>query len=603
MPYSLKQAEWAQAAARALQNLYGAQGERTLHAALALAEHARRTRPQALLALDAERLAAPDWFLGNDRIGYTAYVDRFGGDLQGVARRIPYLQELGVRYLHLLPFLKMRPGRNDGGFAVSNYGAVEPALGSMEDLEALATCLRAAGVSLCADLLLNHTADDHPWALAAKAGDPRYRAYYHVLSDRAAVAAWEANLPQVFAETAPGNFTYAPELDGFVWTTFYPYQWDLNWANPEVFLEMLAAAIRLANAGVEVFRLDSAPFLWKRLGTDCRNLPETHTIIQALRALLALAAPAVALKAEAIVPSDRLLDYLGAEPGAPECHLAYHTTLMTLQWAALAEGRAERLARVLAGMRAPPPGAGWLTYVRCHDDIGWSVLQEERAGYPAEDWGALVRRLGAFYAGGASFAAGVAFQTLPGAVPHGVSGTLASLCGLERAAANGDAGEIDLAIARILLMFAVSFGFGGIPLINMGDELGQLNDRDYAQGPRFDGDNRWLHRGLFDEAAAARRHAPDAVEAQLFEGVRRLAQARRLTPAALAAPPSVSADPAAVLRLARPGMLLLANFSGQPAPTTTPPGRWRDLLRETPPTEGEVVLSPYQAAWLVAEED
>lgn len=591
---------WADAQ-RALTALY--EGQADLMAILSIARNAATDRNAALRALDAARLLEPEWFLSNRMLGYSAYVDRFAENLAGVETRIPYLAELGVTYLHLLPFLKMPPQRNDGGFAVSAYDVVEPAMGSMADLERLTHRLRSAGISLCADFLLNHTADDHPWALAAKGGDATCRAYYHIISDQAEVAAWEASLPQVFAETAPGNFTYAPELQAWVWTTFYPFQWDLNWANPAVFAEMLRALLHLANRGVEVFRLDSAPFLWKRPGTDCRNQPETHLIIQALRALAGLAAPGVLLKAEAIVPSANLPAYLGmGRHAGKECHIAYHTSLMTLQWVALAEQDARPAAAVLGAMPPQPPGTAWLTYVRCHDDIGWSVLLPEVAEYTPEGWRALVGRLGHFFADGATYAAGESFQTKPGETPHGVSGSLASLCGLERALAAQDQTAIDAAVTRILLMLTVCFGHGGIPLIYMGDELGQLNDRDYRTGARFDGDNRWLHRGAMNWQAAERRRDRGSIEQRLFEGVRRLMAARRASPP-LTQPVTITAECAPVLSLARPGLLVLANFSEEPQSVALPEGVWSDLLDAALAWRGGASLGPLQARWLLRVEE
>jgi amylosucrase len=306
--------------------------QETLAAFVHAMAEATNARSPALRALDDARERHPSWFLDQSIVGYTAYVDRFGGDLRGVAERVPYLQRLGVRYLHLLPFLAAREGENDGGFAVRDYDTVAPALGDNADLEALTARLRAAGISLCADLVLNHTADDHAWALAARRGDPRYRQYFHVFPDRRLPDAYERHLGQIFPQTAPGNFTHVPGL-GWVWTTFYGYQWDLNWANPEVFAHMALTLLRLANRGIEAFRLDSTAFLWKRLGTDCMNQPEAHTILQALRAVAAIAAPGILLKAEAIVPARQLPPYFGL-PGeanaqaeaVPECHLAYHSS-------------------------------------------------------------------------------------------------------------------------------------------------------------------------------------------------------------------------------------------------------------------------------------
>ncbi len=604
--FHARAARWHGDLNRALHALYGERADFAAWQAKALqiALEAHRARPAALRALDRAREADPAWFLAPDRIGYSCYVDRFAGTLEGVSARIGYLQELGVTYLHLLPFLKMRPGCNDGGFAVSSYRAVEPSLGDMHDLAALAQRLRAGGISLCADLLCNHTADDHEWALRAKAGDAHYRDYYLTFADEAQTKAFEAHLGQVFAVTAPGNFTFSPELQAWVWTTFYPYQWDLNFANPAVLLEMAAAMLNLANHGVEVFRLDSAPFLWKRLGGDCQNEPQAHAIIQALRALAAIAVPAVALKAEAIVPAAQLVDYLGIGPSAgKECHLAYNTNLMTLQWAALARGNAELLAEGLMAMPRPPPNTGWLSYVRCHDDIGWGVLRGGPEG-KARDWEALRGFLSKFYAGETenSFASGAAFQVTNAQAVHGTSGSLASLCGLERALLAGDAEEMDLAVRRILLMAAVSFAFGGVALINMGDELGQLNDLTFAQGPRYDGDGRWLHRGAMDWGQAALRTALGSIPGRVFRGFQALARARATLPLGRA-PDLVETGPASVLRMhhrqSGAHFLLLANFSPREVPVALPAGVWRDVLQDKDGLSGELPLEGYGARWLL----
>ena len=412
-----------------LHRLYGhLPGHDTWYAAL-MAEVARSmaVRPAELQALDRTREDNPAWFCAPTMLGYSAYVDRFGGDLAGVARRIPHLRDLGVTYLHLLPFLKPREGESDGGFAVASFDEVDPRLGTMADLEALAAQLRAAGISLCSDLILNHVADDHPWAIGARAGDVRLRGFFHVLPGRAEVDAYERTLGQVFPEAAPGNFTYNEAVKGWVWTTFYPFQWDLNYANPALFAAVAVAMLGLANRGIEVFRLDSTAFLWKRLGTDCMNQPEAHMILQALRALVGIAAPGVLLKAEAIVPTRELPAYLGSAD-APECHLAYHSTLMTAGWAALAEQDAGLVRAVVDATPALPAGTSWLTYVRCHDDIGWKHLLPEAGNIER------LAAVAAFYNGGRGFADGVAFQ---GGLA--TNGTAASLCGVKDAALERDA--------------------------------------------------------------------------------------------------------------------------------------------------------------------
>ncbi len=280
---------------------------RLLHsAARAYAE-----RPADLHRLDLARGLERDWFQSPRMLGYAAYADRLAADIPGVAGQIPYLRELGVTYLHLMPLLRSRGGNSDGGYAVSDYRSVRPDLGTMDDVRALATALRREGISLVLDLVLNHVAREHEWAVAARAGDERYRAYFHVHPDRTLPDQYERTLPEVFPDFAPGNFTWDEDLSAWVWTTFNDFQWDLNWANADVFAEFADIVLFLAGAGVEVVRLDAIAFLWKRMGTNCQNQPEVHAITQALRSLLRIACPATLLKAEAIVGPDDLAHYLG----------------------------------------------------------------------------------------------------------------------------------------------------------------------------------------------------------------------------------------------------------------------------------------------------
>jgi amylosucrase len=527
---------------------------------------AANARPPALRRLDAER--APDWFASQTMLGYSAYVDRFAGTLAGVGERVPYLQELGVRYLHLLPFLRMRAGDNDGGFAVSDYGQVEPRLGDNADLATLTARLRGAGISLCADFVLNHTADDHPWALAAKRGDTRSLDYYHHFPDRTAPDAYEGTLGQVFPHTAPGNFTWVEEAGAWLWTTFYPYQWDLDWSNPAVFGEMALALLRLANLGVEVFRLDSTAYLWKRPGTDCMNQPEAHTILQALRAFTDILAPAVLLKAEAIVPMAQLPPYFGdGDARGHECHLAYHSTLMAAGWVALAEQRGDIVQAAIAHTPALPPACGWLSYVRCHDDIGWNVLQREAAGDDGVAPFALAR-IAQFYAGHTSdsYARGEAFQSSGDGV-HGSNGMSAALTGIAAALAADDADALELGVRRLLLLYAVALAMPGIPLLYMGDELALGNDEDYRNDPLRRHEGRWLHRPVMDWARAAQRHDTDSLPGQAYTRLRNLIAARAAT-AALAADRPLRAVPLghpALLGIARGEDFVAAyNFSAQP---------------------------------------
>jgi amylosucrase len=557
-------------------------------------------RPAALRAQDEQRAAQPEWFLSQRMLGYCAYVQNFGGNLNGVAERIPYLQEIGVSYLHLLPFLRARAGENDGGFAVSNFDEVEPAFGSNADLEALTARLREAGISLCSDFILNHVADDHAWAVAAKAGDAQARDMFLVYPDRELPDRYERTLGQVFPQVAPGNFVQVDAMGGWVWSTFYPYQWDLNYANPAVFAEMAKTLLRLANRGIEVFRLDSTAFLWKREGTNSMNQPEAHQILQALRAIVDIVAPGVLLKAEAIVPTRELPAYLGSAE-ARECHIAYHSSLMAASWLALSEQSTSALREVIRNTPALPPAATWLSYVRCHDDIGWNVLRAEvAAGSDADaDARAKVRlaRASRFFAGGEnSYASGAAFQSTDPNAAHGSNGMAASLVGLQTAD-NEEARQ--LAMRRLLLLHGLALSFGALPVLYMGDELAMENDYSYQQRPQHAMDSRWLQRPVFDRARWKGRDYTGGSAGQMYQSLIRLVRARRQHEELAAnAPRTLLADaPDAVLALARgKRFLTLMNFSAQPQ-TYALPGPWTDCL-DGSILNGALTLAPYAMHWL-----
>jgi amylosucrase len=555
-------------------------------------------RPAELRALDVQRAAQPEWFLSQRMLGYCAYVQNFGGDLRGVAARIPYLQELGVSYLHLLPFLRPRAGENDGGFAVSSFDDVDPALGSNADLDALTAQLRAAGISLCSDFILNHVADDHAWAQAAKAGDAGARAMFHVFADRDMPDRYERTLGQVFPQVAPGNFSFVDALDGWVWTTFYPYQWDLNYANPAVFAEMAVALLRLANRGVEVFRLDSTAFLWKREGTNSMNQPEAHQLLQALRAIVDIVAPGVLLKAEAIVPTRELPAYLGSA-AAPECHIAYHSSLMAAGWVALAEQGTGMLREVIRNTPALPAAATWLSYVRCHDDIGWNVLRAEAAA-DGSDSAARLARVARFFSGAeGSYASGAAFQSSDPNAAHGSNGMAASLAGLQGAA---DEQGRALALRRMLLLHGLALSFGALPVLYMGDELAMENDYSYLNRPQHAMDSRWLQRPPFDEQRWKHRYDASTVPGAMHQSLARLVRIRQRHEELAANAPRALLDdaPDGMLALARgERFLTLMNFSGQPQSYALR-GDWRDCVANCA-TGGTLVLEPYAMYWLERE--
>ena len=529
-------------------------------------------REESLRQRDRARADDPGWFQDPRMIGYVCYVDRFAGTLAGVRSHLDYLAELGVTYLHLMPVLKPRDGENDGGYAVADYDAVDPRIGTMADLTELAGDLHRRGMVLCVDMVLNHTAREHAWARRAAAGDRFYRDFYLIYPDRTEPDAFERTLPDIFPEIAPGNFTYDDELAGWVWTTFNPFQWDLNYANPDVFRVMLQTMLLLANRGADVLRLDAAPFLWKRLGTDCMNQPETHLLLQAFRAFTRLAAPGLLLKAEAMVGPDQLGKYLGDhDVYRPECDLAYDNQLMVMLWSAVATGDSRLAAQALNRRRPAPPSASWATFVRSHDDIGWAVSRTDAAAVgldPHEHR----KLLSDFYAGKVtgSFARGEVFQDRPdGESP--ISGTLASLCGVQAALTDGDAAGLDLALRRLESMYSVVFSFGGIPLLYMGDELALRNDPRYRDDPAHRHDNRWLHRPAMDWTTAGQRTDPTTVPGRAYAAVRGLVTARIGQPSLSAAAPTrvlLGGDPALLTYLrgtpAHRPVLATVNVSATP---------------------------------------
>ena len=502
-----------------------------------LAATAYAARPDDLHRLDLKRLLQPDWLQQPDMFGYACYTERFGGDLAGVARHLDHLEDLGVTYLHLMPLLKPREGDNDGGYAVQDYRAVRPDLGTVDDLRDLATVLRRSGISLVMDLVLNHVAREHTWAERARAGDPAYVDYFHVFADRHLPDAYERTLPEVFPEFAPGNFTRDPDLDAWVWTTFNQWQWDLNWANPSVLAEFAETILWLANLGVEVLRLDAIAFLWKRMGTSCQNQPEVHAITQALHTVTRIAAPAVAFKAEAIVGPRDLVQYLGSGPHAGRVSdLAYHNSLMVQTWSMLAARNVVLARQALTSLPPAPPTGTWITYVRCHDDIGWAI--DDGDAWAVGVTGEGHRRfLSDWYAGDSpgSWSDGLVFQANPATGDRRISGSAASLAGLRD---DAPAAEVDQAIARIFVAHAIAAGWGGIPVVWSGDELGQTNDAGWADERGHEDDNRWAHRPRLDWALAAVRHDVHTVPGRVFGGLAHLARVRAGLPQLHASAPS-----------------------------------------------------------------
>ena len=485
-------------------------------------------RPADLRALDNAREEHPLWFQSNQVVGAVCYVDLFAGDLEGLRSKVPYFQELGLTYLHLMPFFKRPEGESDGGYAVSSYREVHPPLGTMDQLATLAQELRAAGISLVADLVFNHTSDEHTWALRARAGEPDFQEMYYLFPDRTMPDAYERYLREIFPEEHGGAFTYHDDLNNWVWTTFHDYQWDLNYSNPAVFNRMAEEMLFLANQGVEILRLDAVAFIWKQLGTGCENLPEAHTLIQAFNAVTRITAPALLFKSEALVHPDEVVKYISPQ----ECQLSYNPLLMALLWNSLATRKVRLLTQALATRFKLDPETAWVNYVRCHDDIGWTFSDEDaaRLGVNGSDHRNFLNE---FYRGrfSGSFARGLPFQENLKTGDCRISGTCASLAGLEKALKEEGPQEVELAIRRIILIYGITMTVGGIPLIYLGDEVGTLNDYSYRDHPLHERDSRWAHRVPADPDAYARRDDQETVEGRVYRSLKDMIATRKKHPA------------------------------------------------------------------------
>lgn len=484
-------------------------------------------RAPDLKTLDAQREEQPEWYQSNEMLGAVCYVDLYAGDLDGLREKLPYLKELGVTYLHLMPLFLCPPGESDGGYAVSSYRQVNPKLGSMEQLSQIAREFRHNGISLVLDFVFNHTSDEHEWAVQARAGHPVYSEYYYLFDDDTLPKAYQRTLREIFPEQRPGSFTYDQQMRKWIWTTFHSYQWDLNYANPAVFNQMAREILFLANQGIEILRLDAVAFIWKVMGTSCENLPEAHMLIQAFNSVARIAAPALLFKSEAIVHPDEVQKYIHLQ----ECQLSYNPLLMAMLWNTLATRDTRLLKAGLAKRHSLPESCSWVNYVRSHDDIGWTFADEDAYQLNINPYDHR-QFLNDFYTGRfpGSFARGLPFQENPRTGDMRISGTCASLAGLEQAILLDDPQEIELAIRRIVLIHAIILTIGGIPLIYLGDEIGQLNDYGFRKNPSKAYDSRWVHRPEFDWDQVPLSSHGDTPAARIFQQLQSLIRLRKAHP-------------------------------------------------------------------------
>ena len=483
-------------------------------------------RRRALKNRDLEREKNPDWFRQKDMLGMMLYIDNFAGNIKGVSAKLPYLKECNVNCLHLMPFLDTPKGRSDGGYAVADFRKVRPDLGSMKDLAALADKCHKNGMNLCMDFVMNHTSEDHEWAKKARQGDGEYMSRYFFYNNREIPDEYEKTVPQVFPTTAPGNFTWLPDIGHYVMTTFYPYQWDLNYGNPRVFNEMMYNFLFLANQGMDVIRIDAVPYIWKELGTPCRNLKQVHTIVRMMRMIAEIVCPSVVLLGEVVMEPEKVVPYFGTVE-KPECHMLYNVTTMATTWNSIATRDIRLLKKQMDIVNSLPKQYTFLNYLRCHDDIGWGLdfatLKEWDMDEPSHK-----RYLNDFFTGKypGSDSRGELYNDDPVTQDARFCGTTASMCGIEAALFEKDDEKLKRGIREDLMLHAYMLTQSGIPMLYSSDEIGRLNDYSYKEDPDKAADSRYIHRGAFQWELAGKRNSKSSVEGQIFQTLSRMEQIR-----------------------------------------------------------------------------
>ena len=565
-------------------------------------------RPEALKLMDRAREAHGDWYKGHDLVGMLMYVNAFAGTLQGVREKLGYIEDCGVNYLHLMPLLESPKGRSDGGYAVSDFRKVQPELGTMEDLYTLAMDCHERGIAVCLDFVMNHTSEDHEWAKRARAGERDYQDRYFFYEGWDIPNAYEQTVPQVFPTTAPGNFTWCEEAHKVVMTTFYPYQWDLNYANPAVFQDMTDNMLNLCNHGVDVIRLDAVPYIWKALGTNCRNLPQVHTLVRMMRMVCEIVCPGTLLLGEVVMEPSKVVPYFGTVD-RPECHMLYNVTTMATLWHTVATGDVRLLQHQMGQVFALPKAYTFLNYLRCHDDIGWGLdypylRQFGQEEVPHKRF--LNDYLTGYFPG--STARGELYNDDPRLMDARLCGTTASLCGIEAARQREDDAALEKAVRLDEMLHAFMFTLSGVPVLYSGDEVGRENDYGYHRDPFKKEDSRYLHRGDMDWALADQRKDETTVAGRLFTALQRMEGLRAQHPVFDDEADTWLLDTGndAVIGIGRyyRGQKLLAvfNFSRQEQTAWLKETEaYVDLMTGEPRDAGAVLLKPGDFVWLMHE--
>ena len=484
-------------------------------------------RSTELKKRDIKKEKNPDWFKEKEMLGMMLYIDNFAGNLKGVEKKLAYLKECNVNCLHLMPFLDTPKGKSDGGYAVADFRKVRPDLGTMKDLARLTEKCHENGMNVCMDFVMNHTSEEHEWAKRARAGEGEYMSRYFFYDNGDIPARYEETVPQVFPTTAPGNFTWLPEIGHYVLTTFYPYQWDLNYRNPRVFNEMMYNFLFLANQGMDIIRIDAVPYIWKELGTSCRNLKEVHTIVRMMRMIAEIVCPSVILLGEVVMEPEKVVPYFGTVE-KPECHMLYNVTTMATTWNSIATRDIRLLKKQMDIVSRLPKQYTFLNYLRCHDDIGWGLDFDTMKQWGMEE-PSHKRYLNDYFTGkiAGSISRGELYNDDPVTQDARFCGTTASMCGIEAAGFEGNAEKMQTAIQEDLMLHAYMLTQSGIPMLYSGDELGQVNDYSYKDDAEKASDSRYLHRGAFQWTLADKRKDLSTVQGQLFQMLNRLEQIRR----------------------------------------------------------------------------
>ncbi len=435
-----------------------------------------------------------DWY--KDAVVYSLYADLFNHDFTGITQKLDYLHELGVNCLWLLPVLDS-PMR-DAGFDISDYYSIRAELAGTEgaDKQAVFSSFLAEahsrGIRVIFDIAMNHTSDEHHWFLEArKSKDNPYRNYYiwskdETLYDKARI---------IFKGIEKSN--WEPCGDEFYYHRFFNFQPDLNYKNPLVLMAMCRSLLFWQNIGVDGFRVDAIPYIWKEEGTECENLPQAHMVVKFFRALLDYIKPGSLLLAEACQQPAKVVEYMG---NGDECHAAYHFPLMPRIFKSIAQQSGTPIEETLSKAFTPelPASGQWFTFLRCHDELSLElvyVTEEERRYIHQQyclkpEWDF---RLG-----------------------EGISARLSELMQRDE--------------RRILLAFSIILTLPGTPVIYYGDEFGKLNDEGYYNEMiHLTGkdDTRFLVRGKIDwDKLSQNLEDPGSFSSQIFNKLKLMLHVR-----------------------------------------------------------------------------